>query len=193
MSKWLLIIGLSFNLIFTACEKVKTSKRHEKIASSNPLKFQPGDDVVITLERRVLLNSQLEAQRKIWQVNKPDNYRYVLQQECFCTNGPNEIYIKNHKLEKVIYRGEAWFGFKAGDELSGPQHLNSTIEELFYEAERAINKGNPILSFGDKERAVERFSITYDEKYGFPVRMAYDLLGAVDDEYVVIIQDFRPL
>lgn len=187
LSKTLIVFGLGLS----AC-------KNEVIENSYPVEtrlseFQQNDDPILTIHRRIVLQKELEKQKTLWSSSNPGNYRYILEADCFCWNGPNEIYVENNKIERIIYLGQDFYGIKNGDELSLDHALTSTVEELFDNIQGALEGKNLVLEQAQRKHAVEKFSVIYDEQYGFPIRISYDWVGPVDDEYIITLREFEAL
>jgi len=164
---------------------------------SRKTEFQIGDDKVLTSVRRASLKAQLAERKTIWTANKPDNYSYILQQSCFClygpAYGPNAIKVQDGSVKSIIYRGETRDGFKSGDKLSENGVLNYTIDELFERIERVLSGQNLNPERYKNREIIENFNVSYDDEFGFPIRISYDRVLTADEEYVILLEGFKLL
>ena len=176
---------------FSACTSVP------EYPYSRETGFQIGDDKLLTPTRRVRLKAQLDEQKAIWAANRLDDYHYILEKSCYClygpAYGPNIVRVRDGNVKSIIYRGERRDGFKSGDKLLGNAVLDYSIDELFEKVEKVLSGQSLISERFNQREVMENFAVTYDETFGFPVRISYDRLLTADEEYVVLLKGFKAL
>lgn len=160
-------------------------------------------DEGVLLDAKGALNTGLliKDQFDVWNRNRPKHYQYVISKTCFCfdapTYGPNEIEIKNGEIIRITYRGETRDGFKAGDSLIDESATAYTIDELFAKANEIVSGKRRssiarIRSQNSEDRKVNRrFLIEFDPIYGFPKRLGYDEDIVADEEWSILIENFK--
>ena len=114
----------------------------------------------------------------LWQSKNIVNYEYTFRQLCFC---PPEV-VKAVILE---VRAGSLVSARFADGSSGAVVTNyqrfAPLEKIFREIENVQRSGGSVKA-------------TFDPTYGFPTNVSADPVpGAVDDEFVYTVTDFKTL
>lgn len=147
----------------------------------------PEYSMEMTAKKRRLL-AELYRNLEKWKSAELASYSFTAENKnCFCyfalDYGPVETIVKNRKISKVVYLGEARDGYKSGDEITSPTSLSQTILTFFNYTEERIKKatGNALIE------------VTYDPTFGFPTLIKFDRPDYEDDQSSVVIYGFKPM
>ena len=120
---------------------------------------------------------ELERNIALWEKNEPESYSYTVNPSCFCVDffSYSIIYSGGKNQVAPLENQADWYA-----NFQSPETPLS-VDNLFKLARRALN-------------GADRVDITYDQVYGFPVRIEIDwIIDAIDDEYSVEISSFGEL
>jgi hypothetical protein len=113
------------------------------------------------------------AQRTVWRGQGIRSYTFTIERQCFCPEdwrGPFDV--------TVVEGGATLVRFKGGVAVAERvQNLPKTMEALF----------DLIIASAPTEP-----DVAYDDRFGFPLRIALDpMKNAIDDETTYVISNFR--
>jgi hypothetical protein len=139
----------------------------------------------MTDEKRRRLQ-ELAMNRAKWNAYGALNYSMTLGQNCFMclygAAGPNRIVVKEGAIVSVRYQGESLNGPHRNQSLMRERSvLKTTIEEMFEGLQTTITR----MTSNTNLRVV------YDSEYGFPSRIDFDRPDIEDEQYSLIVSDFR--
>ena len=110
---------------------------------------------------------ELSLAKEKWENKNFNNYEYTLEVSCYCFNdGPNDIEIKNNDLFKVNGKSVTL------EQLQNEYWDVKTIEELFNIIDSKL-EDNPF-----------RYTLKFDENYGFPIDIYFDMEEMIADEEI---------
>lgn len=113
------------------------------------------------------IDMELSLAKEKWENKNFNNYKYTLEVSCYCNNdGPNDIEIKNNDLFKVNGKSVT------SEQLENEYWDVKTIEELFNIIDSKL-EDNPF-----------RFTLKFDESYGFPIDIYFDMEEMIADEEI---------
>jgi Family of unknown function (DUF6174) len=102
------------------------------------------------------------------------------------------VSVRHGKVEKVVYEGQKAGGYWPGRVVSKNHmaDLTLTIEDVFKQAEKAINLPPRLSSFGPQQQP---HKICYHPQYGFPTLVDVENLPHVADaQWMIVVDEFRP-
>lgn len=166
------------------CSNFRLREAGELIVDAGVVGYVTPLDVISETKRTRL--ERLSRNWNMWSLKGAVDYNLTLQQSCFCIYpayyGPNRVYVRSGKVVSVIYRGKNGVSLKFGERLTRRAALEGTIDEVF----RGL--GVTIMAASDEAH----LEIAYDEHWGFPTSIQYDDPNADDEEYSLLVSDFRP-
>lgn len=120
----------------------------------------------------------LDAPRALWGRMEPVSYGYTVRHTCFCVGGPVYVVADRDSVLTAKMEGPA-----PGDTLTDvPSPQDYSMEALFDEVEERL------------QRRHDSHRVSFDPAYGFPADIYIDFeKGVADEEYGLVITDFRPL
>jgi hypothetical protein len=132
---------------------------------------------------------ELRLNRAKWEQHSITNYQFRLRDEaCYCLHalgyGPFRVIVKQGRVARAIYEGEARDGYWPGRVISKKIYektdLIATVEEVFARAEK-------IVSLADRPH-----KIRYDPEYGFPTLIDVDNPpDMADAQWRLVVDGFR--
>jgi hypothetical protein len=138
---------------------------------------------------------ELQLNRAKWEQRGISSYQILLHHECFCPppwSGPFRVTVRGRKVTKVVYEGQNADGYWPGRVVSKKHmtDLTLTIEDIFKEAEKAINSPPELSSFGLQHQP---HKIRYHPEYGFPTLIDVENPPRVADaQWRLVVDEFRP-
>jgi hypothetical protein len=121
---------------------------------------------------------RLERSERQWSQNAPARYHFVLERLCFC---PQEIV----SAVEIGVEGGAVVSRRY---VSSGEPVPAQWATLFPTMEGVFDVIAEAL-----DRSAERIDVSYDSRYGFPVRASIDyIVNAIDDELDVRVRAFTP-
>jgi hypothetical protein len=113
------------------------------------------------------------AQRTVWRGQGIRSYSFAIERQCFCPEewrGPFDVTVVEGGATLVQFKG----GVAVQDRVA---ELPKTMEALF----------DLIVANAPTEP-----DVAYDDRFGFPLRIALDpMKNAIDDEVTYVISNFR--
>jgi hypothetical protein len=76
--------------------------------------------------------------------------------------GPLRVIVRDGRVERAIYEGEARDGFSFGDEVREKNGLERTVEDVFSNAEKIVSGSPP-----------GTYRVEYDSQFGYPTLIDY--------------------
>ncbi len=116
---------------------------------------------------------RVTAQRTVWTNQQVRSYTFTIERQCFCPEeyrGPFNVVVVESAATLVTYQG----GVAKADSLA---NLPKTMEAAF----------DLIVA-----NAASEPDVVYDDRFGFPLRIALDpMKNAIDDEVTYVISNFH--
>ncbi len=128
--------------------------------------------LVVWIGPRIEPSPQISQHRARWERANISDYTFTIDTGCFgpCTNG---------KPVTIIVRGGEPVGTPYPPDERRSKWAPKTIEAVFDRIEEL--------------KGADGFSVTYDKRYGYPVRGTFDpVRNATDDEWGFTITSFQP-
>jgi hypothetical protein len=137
-------------------------------------------------EIKMALLEELDKNRDKWGAQGISSYKVTLEEQwCYCLFGPYygpvRIIVKNGRIRRATYLGEARDGYFPGDILHIETPLRRTIDEIFEVLESTIRRAS--------SEAIIR--VEYDSELGFPSIIEYDNPHWHHDESRLVVTNFR--
>lgn len=127
--------------------------------------------LVVVFGPRIQRSWQLSRSRSRWQAAGVSDYRFKVDTECFgmCTNGDTlTVRVRDGQPVRAVSETPA----------HAQTYAPRTIDDLFDQVAEM--------------RGADHFAVTYDERYGYPIRGAFDPSSAYDDEWGFTVTSFTP-
>lgn len=161
-------------LILLACATSSCSPHQQETAKTAVAEPTPNEPKLGRTDA-----AEVQANRNRWHSSKVDNYRFVLDAECFCALEPRSpVAIEVREGESTSIKPlEESDSFYFHSE-SYKQH--DTIDDLFNVIEEALNRNAEIVN------------VAYDPTFGYPLSVAIDRRKSfADDELSLWVKQFE--
>jgi len=128
-----------------------------------------------SLSAQELTREEFDANRSLWSSRIPDNYTYILLQECFCSFEvlrPVELEIRESEIESVTF-ADTQLPYNS----TVARHF-PTINELFDKLQGYLDSRDRYEAFGLDVTVHADFDVTF----GYPTDIFFDIQALVDEE-----------
>lgn len=145
-----------------------------------PVMSQPPIEIAQATIRNNLNQRKLQFNRRLWEKQNIQNYRYTFSNGCFCipdARGPVVIEVRNGKTKSIT-------SVETGQRVTNPEFFENynTIPKLFNVIQDAIS------------RQAFSLDVNYSARYGYPTQINIDYNAQIaDEELYLTIENFQVL